>query len=64
MVWGLGQIVTTTKDDKLKGEMIVDMSTGIISKSTMEGDTKTTTNIAGNEMEIKSNKKNVTTVSF
>jgi len=59
-----GQIYTTTKDDKLKGEMIVDMSTGMISKSTMAGDTKSTSNIAGNEMEIKSKTKNVTTVSF
>jgi len=59
-----GTSINTTIDNKLKGEMIVDMSTGMISKSTMAGDTKSTSNIAGNEMEIKSTTKNVTTVSF
>ena len=58
-----GGMIQFTTPTNIGGSAITNYE-GMISKSTMAGDTKSTSNIAGNEMEIKSTTKNVTTVSF
>ena len=58
-----GGMIQFTTPTSIGGSAITNYE-GMISKSTMAGDTKSNSNIAGKEMEIKSTTKNVTTVSF